>query len=273
MALAVVALIGAGLFIKSFRVAGGIPPGFDASHVALADMSLSAASYDAQQADSFCRRVREQLERQPGVTAVSYADYVPLSVAAGSWEDLEIQGYVPAPGENMKLWRTLAAPGYFDLLKISILQGRDFDLRDDRAAAPVMIVNQEFTRRFLPRQTAVGAKVHGWGKWFTIVGVVQDSKIYRLNEKATPYFYVPIRQIYRPEMGLTFYVRTSGSVETAIAALRNQVQSVDPAVPVFNTTSLEDSVSASLFTQRVAASLLSVLGGMAVLLAGLGFIA
>ena len=270
MALAVVTLIGAGLFIKSFHVAGGIPPGFDASHVALADMSLSAASYDAQQADSFCRRVREQLESQPGVTAVSYADYVPLSVSAGSWEDLEIQGYVPSPGENMKLYRTLAAPGYFDLLKIPLLQGRDFDMRDDRAATPVMIVNQEFTRRFLPHQTAVGSEVRGWGKWFTIVGVVQDSKIYRLNEKVTPYFYVPIRQIYRPEMGLTFYVRTNGSIDSAITALRTQAQAVDGAVPVFNTTSLEESVSGSLFTQRVAASLLSVLGGVALLLAAIG---
>jgi predicted permease len=270
MALAVVALIGAGLFLKSFHVARGIQPGFDPDHVALAQFSLSAASYDAKQADAFCRNLREKLERQPGVTAVSYADYVPLSVGAGSWEDLQIKGYVPGPSENMKFYRTLAAPGYFDLMKIPILEGRDFDMRDDMSSQPVMIVNQEFVRRFLPNQVAIGRSVRGWAKWFTIVGVVRDSKIYRLNESPAPYFYVPIRQIYRPEMGLTFYVRTSGSIDTALNALRREAQSVDPTVPVFDAISLHDSVAGSLFGQRIAASLLSVLGSVALLLAAIG---
>jgi predicted permease len=270
MALAVVALIGAGLFVKSFHLARAIQPGFDTEQVALAQLSLSAANYDAKQADAFCRRLREQLERQPGVTAVSYADYVPLSVSAGSWEDLEIQGYVPRPGENMKLYRTLASPGYFNLLKIPILEGRDFDLGDDSAAPPVMIVNQAFVRHFLPHQIALGGKVHGWGRWFTIVGVVQDTKIYRLTENTAPYFYVPIRQIYRPEMGLKFYVRTSGPLDGAMTALRREAQAADPAVPVFDAISLNEYVAASLFGQKIAASLLSVLGGVALLLAAIG---
>ena len=270
MALAVVALVGAGLFAKSFYVAKGIQPGFDPDHVALAQFSLSAAGYDAERADAFRRQLSERLERQPGVTAVSYADYVPMSIGTGSWEDLEIQGYTPGPNENMKLYRTLAAPGYFGLLKIPLLEGRDFDLRDDMKSEPVMIVNQEFVRRFLPHQTAIGRKVHGWGKWFTIIGVVQDSKIYRLTEKPTPYFYAAIRQIYRPEMGLTFYVRTSGPVDGAILALRREAQAVDPSVPVFDTISMNEAVAGSLYGQRIAASLLSVLGGVALLLAAIG---
>jgi predicted permease len=268
MAFALVALIGAGLFVKSFYLARGIQPGFDPDHVALAEFSLSAASYDAQQADAFCRHLRERLERAPGVTAVSYADYVPLSVGAGSWEDLEVQGYVPGRNENMKIYRTLASPGYFDLMKIPILEGRDFDLRDDRTAPPVMIVNQEFLRRFLPHQSAIGRKVHGWARWFTIVGVVQDSKIYRLTESPMPYFYVPIRQIYRPEMGLTFFVRTTSLFE--VAALPREAQAVDPAVPVFGAISLNDYIAGSLFGQRITASLLSVLGGVGLLLAAIG---
>jgi predicted permease len=270
MTLAVVALIIAGLFVKSFRQVSEVRPGFNSEHVAIAQLDLSAASYDAQQADSFCRRLREQLERQPGVTAVSYADYVPLSVAAGSWEDLQIQGYVPSPNENMKLYRTLAAPGYFDLMKIPILEGRDFNMNDDMGSPPVMIVNQEFVRRFIPNGTAIGRQVQGWGKWFRIVGVVQDSKTYRLTEAPTPYFYVPIRQIYRPEMGLVFYVRTFGSMDSAIAALRHESQAVAPAVPVFDATSLTDSIAASLFVQRISASLLSLLGSVALLLAAVG---
>ncbi len=270
MALAVMALIAAGLFLKSFRYASEIRPGFDPDQVAIAQLGLSAASYDAQQADSFCQRLREHLERQPGVTAVSYADYVPLSVGAGSWEDLEIQGFIPSPSENMKIYRTLAAPGYFDLMKIPLLEGRDFNARDDINAPPVMIINQEFVRRFIPSGTAVGRRVHGWGKWFTIVGVASDSKIYRLTEAAVPYFYVPIRQIYRPEMGLVFFVRTSGSLDSATVALRREAQAVDPSVPLFDATSLNDSIASSLFSQRISASLLSVLGSVALFLAGIG---
>ena len=270
MALAVVALIAAGLFLKSFRHSSEIRPGFDPGHVAIAQLNLGAASFDARQADSFCLRLQEQLQRQPGVTAVSYADYVPLSVSSGSWEDLQIQGYVPARGENMKLYRTLAAPGYFDLLKIPILQGRDFTSRDDSEAPPVMIVNQEFLRRYIPTGIALGRRVQGWGQWFTIVGVVSDSKIYRLTEPPTPYFYVPIRQIYRPEMGLVFFVRTSASVQSAISALRRETQAVGPAVPLFDASSLDDSIAASLFTQRISASLLTILGSVALLLAAIG---
>jgi predicted permease len=270
VALAVVALIGAGLFVKSFQLAREIQPGFDPRQVAIAQMNLSAAGYDARQADAFCVRLREVLERQPGVTAVTYSDYIPLSVSAGSWEDLAIQGYVPGPNENMKVYRNLVAPGYFELMKIPLVQGRDFSLRDDRASQPVMIVTQEFVRHFLPNQNPIGQKVQGWGKWFTIVGVAEDSKIYRLTENASPYFYVPIRQVYRPEMGLKFYVRTSAPLEAAVQALGRDAQAIDPVVPLFGATPLEQYIAASLFPQRIAASLLGTLGSVALLLAAIG---
>jgi putative ABC transport system permease protein len=85
-----------------------------------------------------------------------------------------------------------------------------------------------------------------------------------------PYFYVPIRQIYRPEMGLVFFVRTSGTMDGAISTLRREVQAVDPTVPLLEAASLNDGISLSLFTQRISASLLSVLGSVALFLAGLG---
>jgi predicted permease len=270
VALTLVALIGAGLFVKSFQLARTIQPGFDPNHVAIAQMNISAAGYDARQADLFRLRVEQDLERQPAVTAVSYADYIPLSISAGSWEDLQIQGYVTGPNENMKIYRNLVSPGYFDLLKIKLVEGRDFTLRDDTSSRPVMIVTQAFVRRFLSGSNPVGQKVYGWGKWFTIVGVVQDSKINRLTENPQPYFYVPIQQIYRPEMGLKFYVRTSGRVEDAVTALRREAQAVDPAVPVYDAMPLEEYIGASLFPQRIAASLLATLSSIALLLAAIG---
>jgi len=270
VALAVIAIIGAGLFLKSFHLMRAVRPGFETDGVVLGQFSMSTAGYDGQQADSFCRRLREQLERQPGVNAVTYADYVPLSTAAGSWEDLQIEGYVPGSSENMKIYRSIIAPGYFNLMKIPILAGRDFDANDDSTHAPVMIVNQEFVRRFLHDQYPIGRKVNGWGKWFTIIGVAQNIKNYRLTENPTPYFYIPMRQIYRPEFVYTFYVRTAGSMDEAIATLRREAQAIDPATPIFNTMSLSEFISASLFEAKIAASLLSILASVAFLLAAIG---
>jgi predicted permease len=272
MALAVITLVGAGLFVKSFRLAREIQPGFDPNNVAVAHVSFSSAGYSSQQADDFSRRVREGLLREPGVTAVSYSDFVPLSMGGDSWEDLQIQDYVAGASESMKIYRTVVAPGYFDLMKIPLLEGRDFNLKDDdhEPPQPVMIVNQEFVRRFVPNHDAIGRKVHGWGVWFTIVAVVKDIKYFQINEAPMPYFYVPARQIYRPEDGMTFYVRTRGPLDQAMIAIRREAQAVDPTVPVFNVISLSDSIAGSLSGQKIAATLLSVLAGAALLLACIG---
>ena len=270
MALSVVALIGAGLFVKSFHIARALKPGFEPRGVALAQFNMFSAGYDRQQADSFCRRLREQLEREPGVTSVSYADYVPLGLGSGSWEDLQIEGYVPGPSENMKIYRSMVAPSYFETMKIPLLEGRDFTPQDDREHEFVMIVNQEFVRRFLRNQYAIGTKVQGWGRWFRIIGVVQDSKIYRLTENPQPYFYIPIREIYRPEFTYTFYVRTSGSVGDAVGALGRDAHAVDAAARPLEVSTLEEFIQQSLFTNKIAADLLTILAGTAIFLAAIG---
>jgi predicted permease len=270
VALAVVALVGAGLFLKSFQTARAMDPGFAPEGVALAQFDFSTVGYDARQTDHFCGRLRERLERQPGVTAVSYDDSVPLGFSGGNWEGLEVEGYVPGRNENMKIYRDLVSPGYFDSMKIPLVEGRDFDLHDDATSLKVMIVNQEFVRRFLANRSVIGRKVHGWGEWFTIVGVAKDSKYHRITESPQPYFYIPIRQIFRPEYGLTFHVRTSGSVNEAISAVRRETATIDPALTIFDAEPMTEYVAASLFGAKIAASLLSVLSGLGLLLAAIG---
>src|SRR5438445_3056020 len=270
VALAVVDLVGAGLFLKSFQTAGAMEPGFKPEGVALARFDFSTAGYDAVQTDGVCRRLRERLEQQPGVKAVSYDDSVPLGFSGGNWETLEVEGYVPGRNENMKIYRDLVSPGYFDLMKIPLVEGRDFDLRDDATTQKVMIVNQEFVRRFVANRSVIGRKVHGWGEWFTIVGVAKDSKYHRVTESPQPYFYIPVRQIFRPEYGLTFEVRTSGSVNEAIAGLRRESAAIDPALTIFDAEPMTEYVAASLFGAKIAASLLSVLSGLGLLLAAIG---
>jgi len=270
VALAVVALVGAGLFLRSFQTARAMDPGFKPEGVALARFDFSTTGYDAVQTDEFCRRLRERVEKQPGVTAVSYDDSVPLGFSGGNWETLEVEGYVPGANENMKIYRDLVSPGYFDLMKIPLVEGRDFDLRDDAKSLKVMIVNQECVRRFVANRSVIGRKVHGWGQWFTIVGVAKDSKYHRVTESPQPYFYIPIRQIFRPEYGLTFQMRTNGSVNGAIAALRRESAAIDPAMTIFDAEPMTEYVAASLFGAKIAASLLSVLSGLGLLLAAIG---
>jgi predicted permease len=270
VALAVVAMVGAALFLKSFERARSMDPGFAPEGVALAQFDFSTANYDAQQTDTFCRRLSERLQQFPGVSAVSYDDSVPLGFHGGNWESLEVEGYVPAPNENMKIYRDLISPGYFDSMKIPLIEGRDFDWHDDSKAPRVMIVNQEFARRFLPNHSVIGRTVHGWGQWFTIVGVARDSKYHRVTENPQPYFYIPIRQIFRPEYGLTFHVRTSGSVNEAIAAVRREAAAIDPAIVLFDAQPMTEYISASLFGAKIAANLLTLLSGIGLLLAAMG---
>ena len=270
VALAVVALVGAGLFLKSFQTARAMDPGFSPDGVALAQFDFSTSSYNAIQTDAFCQRLRQQLEQQPGVTSVSYDDSVPLGFSGGNWESLEVEGYVPGTSENMKIYRDLVSPGFFNSMKIALVDGRDFDLRDDSKSPKVMIVNQEFVRRFLAKGNAIGHKVHGWGEWFTIVGVVKNSKYHRVTESPQPYFYIPIRQIFRPEYGLTFHVRTTGSMNEAIAAIRREATAIDPSLTIFDAEPMTEYVSASLFGAKIAAHLLSVLSGLGLLLAAIG---
>ena len=270
MALAVIALVGAGLFYDSVRRTRAVSPGFDADHVAMAAVSITLAGYDSAQGETFLRDVAELVRREPGVSAISYTDYVPLSVGSGSWEDLRVEGYTPQPSENMKLYRAQIGPQYFKVLGIPLVAGRDFTQDDDSAHTPVIIVNEAFVRRFLDGRAALGVRVHGWGRWFTIVGVAKDVKNYRLTESPTPYFYVPVRQVYRPEMGYTFLARTSTPVEQTVRTIERAVRSIDPTVPVFNAMPLARYIEGPVQGQQAATRLLAILAGVASLLAAIG---
>ena len=270
MALAVIALVGAGLFYDSVRRTRAVSPGLDADHVAMAAVSITLAGFDSARGETFLRDVAERVRREPGVSAVSYTDYVPLSVGSGSWEDLRVEGYTPEPSENMKLYRAQIGPEYFKVLGIPLVAGRDFTQDDDSAHAPVMIVNEAFVRRYLDGRAVLGVRVHGWGRWFTIVGVAKNVKNYRLTEPPTPYFYVPVRQVYRPEKGYTFLARSSTPVDQTVRTIARAVRSIDPTVPVFNAMPLAEYIEGPLQGQQAATRLLAILAGVAALLAAIG---
>jgi predicted permease len=270
VALALVALVGAGLFARSFQVASRIDPGFDPRHAVATHLYLSSAGYKVPERKLFCRRLRDRLQAAPGVVSAAYADILPLGFDSGPWEDLEIQGYVPGVAENMKIYRDVVSPGFFETMRIPLLEGRDFTERDDENALQVMIVNQAFARRFFGGGNPIGRKVRGWGRWFTVVGVVRDAKYHTPDEAPLPYFYVPFRQVYREDLAIAFLVRTQGDPRQAAGLLRQEINGMDPNVGVFDTMPLEEYISASLFPNRVGAIFLGGLGLVAVLLAAVG---
>jgi predicted permease len=272
VALALVALVGAGLFARGFQTTMQIDPGFDPDHVLLSQFYLNTSGYNLLQREDFCRRLEQRMLAAPGITDVAYSDGVPLGFEPSWWEELKIEGYPQKPDENMNIFRNVISPGYLPLMHIPIVEGRNFTNQDDEAdnAPFVIIVNQAFARRFFAGRDPIGQKVHGWGVWFRIVGVAKDSKYHYLGEPAIPYFYVSFRQLYRTDMSLAFYVRTHGNPETALTTLRAQTHAIDPNVQVFDAMPLKEFIGASLYPQKMAASLMAVLGSIAVLLAAVG---
>jgi ABC-type antimicrobial peptide transport system permease subunit len=133
-----------------------------------------------------------------------------------------------------------------------------------------MIVNEAFVRHFFAGRDPIGTRIHGWGSWFRVVGVAKDSKYHYLGESTPAYFYVPFRQMYREDMNLAFYVRTKGEPDYILSTLRAQVHDLDPNVTVFDAAPLKEFIGASLYPQKIAASLMTVLGSIALLLAAIG---
>jgi predicted permease len=272
VSLALIALIGAGLFAQGFRATSHIKPGFDPDRVLVSQFYLATSGYNLEQREAFCRRLQEKMESTPGVVNAAYSDGIPLGFEPSWWEDLRIEGYTPTPGENMKIFRNVISPKYLDVMRIPLVEGRNFTEHDneDPTSPPVMIVNQEFVRRFFAGRLPIGRKIHGWGDWFTVVGVAADSKYHYLGESPLPYTYFPFRQVYRTDMQLAFYVRTQGDPDTILATLRQRVHEIDPNVTVFDAAPLKELIGASLYPQKVAATLLAVMGSLAVLFAAVG---
>lgn len=270
VALAMVALVSAGLLLRSFHNASRIEPGFQTKNTLMAQFYLSHAGYTAEEQRTFARMLRERMETAPQVTGVTYSDYIPLSSPGSSPQDqLVIEGYVPAPNEQMLLHRATVPPGYFEFMGIRMLQGRDFTERDDAAAPAVMIINETFAKHFFGSSNPIGRTVHVGGSNATIIAEVQDSKYNTPIETTTPYFYLPFRQWFAPGLNISMLVKTSGDPMGILPNLRREALALNQDA-VFHSMLLSDAVSYSLYAHKVAASLLTAIGGLCLLLAAIG---
>src|SRR5262249_16228847 len=152
------------------------------------------------------RRLRARIEALAGVRAVSFADNVPLGFGDGPKGDVRVGGYVPRRGEDMNVRVNPIWPGYFDLMRVALIAGRDFTDRDDRQAPFVAIINETFARRYFKGQEPVGHQVQLWGPGRTVVGVVKDIKYRSLAEAPRPYVYLPMQQVWVPGNGFNLHV-------------------------------------------------------------------
>ncbi len=269
IALATVALTGAALFYRSFRNACAIQPGFDMSGVSVSQFYLSYAGYSAQEQRQFCRTIRERLESVAGVEGVTYSDFVPMSIAGSPYHQLEVEGYVPAPNEQMTVHRATTPPGYFKLLGIPLLDGRDFTEQDDEGKPLAIVVNQTFARRYFQGRNPIGRTVRVGGQPATVVGLVKDVKYHSPLESPIPFFYVPFRQWFYPGLNFSVFIKAHGDPMRLTPVLRREALALNPDA-MFTTIRLEEAAATALYVQKVASMLLSVVGGVCLLLAAIG---
>jgi putative ABC transport system permease protein len=270
--LALAALVTLGLFLRSLYGLQNTPAGFDYRNVTVCRLFLSTNNYTASEEQEFSRRLRAGLLAAPGVTGAAYSDSIPLGFGLGKWTDVMVEGYAARPGENLDVHHASVSPGYFELLKMPLLAGRDFRPEDSENAPRVMIVNQSFARRFFGGRDAVGRRVRIYGKAFTIVGMVKDSKYLSLSEAPQPYFYMSFDQVHggSGEGGVALYARSNGDARGFVSVLRRAMSAIDPNSAGLTAMPLSDYISAAWFGPRLAAMFLGVLGGISMLLAGVG---
>jgi predicted permease len=256
--------------VRSFRNIRSIHPGFDAKQVLLGRFFIETAGFSPEQVQQFSARLKERLTGMPGVESVSYSDFVPLSTTAGPYNNVRVDGYTPAQGESTAVSRALVSPDYFSGMRMPILEGREFTAADDEKAAPAMVVNQAFVKRFFHGQSAMGRRVRAAGKWWTVVGMAKDAKYFSPAEAQMPFFYLPFRQAYSGTPELYVFARTSGRPAEASGLLRRAVVEVDRNASAVHTVALSEYTEVASFGQRVAATLMGALGLMCLALAGMG---
>ncbi|HLY19817.1 MAG TPA: ABC transporter permease [Bryobacteraceae bacterium] len=270
VALALVALVGTGVLVRGFYSARAIDPGMDAHNVACAKYYVETFCRTGEARVQFCQRLTERLRGLPGVEGVSYSNFVPLEIGDSSDTEVSVQGYVPALGEPMRVLNSSVSPGYFNLLRIPLLEGRDFSEQDDRGSIPVMIVNEAFRRRFFGTGPVLGRKVLAIGRLFAVIGLARDSKYRRLTEGAAPYFYTSCRQFSGGEFWMAFFVRTTRPLEGMLGPLGREAAAINPATRSSGFIPYQNFLGAALYAQRVAAIMVGVVGAICLALSAIG---
>ena len=278
VAVAFVLLVGAGLLLRSFANVIAVDPGFDAAHIVQARIALPHAYDKPADNAGVYRRILTAVEEIPGVeraAAVAYFGVGPASSFRSLPFTLRGAATLP-PGSQPLVIMDPVSPGFFTTMGIRLAEGRLFNSTDDFGANPAVIVEQGFAERYFPGRSAVGEQFEfGTGpfpadfKWAHIVGVVVRANLVGLEGRdGLPFVYLPMGQ--GPGPGFNLLVHSTRSTGDLLTTIRAKLREIDPALPLYNTGTLQDSLEGMLLGRRGIMLLLAVFAGLALLLAGIG---
>lgn len=276
VALSLVLLVGAGLFLKSLNNARSIDPGFSSDGVLTMTVDVSVRGYKEPEGRAFYRRLMERMDSLPGVEATNVTALLPLTFTTLYIRALR-EGQEPPPEGRRALEPigiNMVGPGHFATLRLPLVAGRDFTLRDDPDAPAVAIVNERFARRFWPGENAVGKRFREFvgdgppAPLIEVVGVARDGKYGSLGEPLRPFVYRPLLQRYFSSVYVM--IKTASDPANMLGLVQRELGRLDPDLPVYDAKRLTDSTRISIMPAQVAGVLVGVLGALALGLAAIG---
>lgn len=261
-------LAGAGLVLQSLQKIRDADPGFTIDRNLVTSVSLSAAGYDDQRARNFQNELLPRIQAMPAVQSAALARIPVFSYVSYSSAPIAVDGYVPPPDQQVSASYNEISPGYFSTMGIPLLSGRDFSLSDDEKNAPVAIVNEAMVEKYWHGQDPVGERLRVNERWMMVVGVASLSRYRNFLEAPQPFFYVPLRQ--NPSPLVSVHMRTDQPLRDVATALEREIHALDSDLPVFRVITMREQVDRTTASQRIAVSLLSVFGFLALLLSAVG---
>ncbi len=275
-ALSLAVLATAGLFIQRLSELQLVDRGFRAPEKVLLstiDFELADVKDDATR-QALVERMVERLAALPGVEHAAAASFVPLGFLGYFAMAMEVDGYVPQPGESMSFLTNSISAGYFETMGIPVVEGRSIDASDGTNARPVVVVNEAFARRFWGDASAIGRQIRVDGHEMTVVGVAGNGKyeyLAALDRPSPPFVYLPYAQ--RANFTVVMHLRATGDPMALVPSVRRAVESVDSRLTINSPSTLDSYSSVPTLPIRLASRVLTVLGIGALILATLGLYA
>jgi predicted permease len=269
LALSIIALVAAGLFLRSLGQARRIDPGFDHDRLAVISFNMASLGVTGEAAVPRQRALLERVRATPGVERATLATVTPLA-GGGFLRSVFPEGQDAADPRAGRFTQVNAvADDYFETLGVPILRGRRFTAADAASAPAVAIVNETMAARFWPDQDALGKrfKFFGQDRFTEVVGIARDSKYNFIAEGPTPFTYQPYAQAADP--GVTLHVR-SANPDATLSVVRGVVRQVEPTMPLVAVFTMASILEQALWAPRMGAILLGVFGGLALVLAAIG---
>jgi predicted permease len=265
--LSFVALVGAGLFVRSLGAAQRSDPGFDTEHLGLVSFDIELQGYDEARGRLFLDSVVERVSALPGVASVTIAQAAPLGFSL--FRSVFPEGQEGERGVMVQV--NSVRRGYFETLGIPLRRGRAFGDTDLAGAPPVAVVNETMAARFWPGQEALGKRFKFFGDdqpVREIVGVARDAKYNTLGEDPQPYVYLPLEQAYTG--AVTLIARASGDPAPILLPLQRELKALQRDMPLVGISTIGQVLYNSLWASRLGAWLLAIFGALALLLAAVG---